>query len=108
MNFVIQASDGTTEQVFMAYKDHQRQVRARVAMVWQSLEASLTAYDEFAAALGAGGELEPVAAYHAEIAAQLAGAEAMLLGGMAQIKSLIEQMQAAAPGDLFPGVPGGK
>lgn len=103
-DFVIEAADGTTEQVFMLYKDRQRQVRARVATVWMALAASLAAYDEFASALAEGGELELVVGHHAEVVAQLAGAEVMLLGGMAQIKELIEQMQVAAPGNLFPGV----
>lgn len=108
MDYVITTNDGETESIFLAYKEEQRRLRAHVSMQWQQAAVTLAAYDVFAKKLATGGEFEAVAGYHITVAGQLAGAEQLLLAKIADVKALIEQMQAAAPGDLFPGVPGGK
>lgn len=103
--YIITTGDGETESVFLAYKEEQRRVRAHVSMQWQQAAATLDAYTAFAEKLAAGGELEAVAEYHTAVAGQLAGAEQLLLAKIAEVKALIEQINAAAPGVLFYGVP---
>lgn len=104
MDYVINAEDGATETVFLQYKDEQRRVRNHAAMLWQQAATTLAAYEAFGQEL-ASGDLAPVADYHAAVAGQLAGAETMLLAKIGEVKMLIEQIQNAAPGNLFPGVP---
>ena len=103
--YIITTCDGETESVFLAYKEEQRLLRAQVSMQWQQAAATLDAYDAFAEKLAAGGELEAVADYHTAVAGQLAGAEQLLLQKIAEVKGLIEQINAVAPGVLFYGVP---
>ena len=105
MDYVIITNDGETESVFLVYKEEQRRLRAHVSMQWQQAAATLDAYDAFAEKLADGGELEAVAEYHTAVAGQLAGAEQLLLAKIADVKALIEQINAAAPGVLFYGVP---
>jgi len=104
MDYIISAENGATETVFLRYKEEQRRVRNHVAMLWQQATATLAAYQVFGEEV-ANGELAPVAGYHAAVAGQLAGAEALLLAKIGEVAGLIEQIQNAAPGNLFPGVP---
>jgi predicted AAA+ superfamily ATPase len=103
--FVLDADDLSTEDDFLKYKHRQRVVRARAAQVWQANYAALEEWGEFGSSLTEGGELERLAAYNAAYAGQLAGMEAQLQASIANTQAIIQAMQAAVPGELFPGVP---
>ena len=103
--FVLDADDLSTEDNFLRYKEAQRRVRSRVAQHWQTGQAALTEWQAFAASLAEGGELESLAEYNAAYAGQLAGAEAQLQAGIGQTMAIIQAMQNAVAGELFPSVP---
>jgi hypothetical protein len=107
--FVLDASDLSTEDTFLKYKEGQRRVRARAAQVWQANHAALEEWALFENSLDAGGEVENLAAYNAAYAGQLAGMEAQLQASIANTQAIIQAMQAAVAvatgSELFPGVP---
>ena len=102
--YQIDPSNPETETVFLRYKEEQRTVRARATMLWQAAGATIDSYAAFGDKLDEGGELAMVADYHTAVSAGLSEAEALLLQKTSELKALIEQMQASAPGNLFPGV----
>ena len=103
--FILDADDLSTEDNFLEYKAAQRRVRSRVAQHWQTGQAALAEWEAFAASLAEGGELESLAEYNAAYAGQLSGAEAQLQAGVTQTMAIIQAIQNAVPGELFPGVP---
>ena len=103
--FVLDPTQQETEDNFLRYKEAQRRNRSRVAQHWQTGQAALAEWEAFAASLAEGGELESLAEYNAAYAGQLAGAEAQLQASIEQTMAIIQAMQAAVPGELFPGVP---
>ena len=107
MEYVLNPAQQETEDKFLQYKEAQRRVRSRVAQHWQTGQAALAEWQSFAASLAEGGELETLAEYNAAYAGQLAGAEAQLQAGIVQTMAVIQAMQNAVPGELFPSVPKG-
>jgi hypothetical protein len=105
--FILDASDLSTEDEFLKYKEKQRRVRARAAQVWQANIAALEEWEEFESSLTEGGELVRLTAYNAAYAGQLAGMEAQLQASIANTQAIIQAMQNAVPGELFPSVPKG-
>jgi len=105
--FVLDPTHQETEDNFLKYKEAHRRVRSRVALHWQTGQAALAEWQSFAASLAEGGELESLAEYNAAYAGQLAGAEAQLQAGIVQTMAIIQAMQNAVPGELFPSVPKG-
>jgi hypothetical protein len=66
----------------------------------------LEEWQRFNDSLATGGENESIAAYNAEYAAQMAGAELQLQAAVQATLAIIQAMQAAvAPLELFPSVP---
>lgn len=103
--FVIEAENQATEDVWAAYKQAQYMTRGQVGVVYGAAVEALAKFASLTGRLEADGDLEPLAEFHAAKAAGLAGAEDDLRELIEALVAQIAGMQAALPG-LFPGVPG--
>lgn len=104
MTYEIDASDATTEDLFLAYKAQQLVVRESIGWLWQAGRATIARYDALGMRL-AGGDLLPLVSYHTAKTSQLAGAEQALYEKIVELMTMIEGVQTVVPG-LFPGVVG--
>jgi hypothetical protein len=102
MTYEINASDATTEDLFLAYKAQQLVVRESIGWLWQAGRATIARYDALGMQL-AGGDLLPLVSYHTAKTSQLAGAEQALYEKIVELMTMIEGVETAVPG-LFPGV----
>jgi hypothetical protein len=97
----------TPEQLDNAkkYTGGERATRAAIAEAWRAMTNALAQEAAFAGQIQRGEFGEEMGAYYADQVAQFDGADAHLRTAMGQAKAIIEALQNAAPGNLFPGVP---
>ena len=105
--FVIEADDQATEDVWGAYKEAQFLTRGQVGVVFQACREALAKNAALSARLDEGGDLHSLEVYHAAKVAGLGGGETVLVAAIEKMVAMIQSMQDAMPEGvtLFPGVP---